>query len=143
MFAFFGKGLDMVIRTSETAQIQLILASGEKAQARSLMRDLQASRYAYHFAHSTDRKTLVADVKALIDRSKGSLPTVLVINSKFAGPCCETLLRVARDAAKVMAIECVVTNPPPGRGARARLARLGARLFDGEVSEILAEPALH
>jgi hypothetical protein len=133
----------MVIRTSETAQIQLILASGEKAQARSLMRDLQASKYVYQFAHNANRKTLVADVKAQIARSKGNLPIVLVINSKFAGTSCETLLRFARDASKAMAIECVVTNPPADDSARTRLAKLGARLFDGEVGEILAEPALH
>lgn len=133
----------MVIRTAETAQIQLILASGEKAQARSLLRDLQTSRYAYHFTQIADRKSLVADMKALIDRSSGSLPTVLVINCKFAGTCCESLLRIAREAATVMAIECVVTNPPADRSARARMARLGARLFDGEVSEFMAEPALH
>ncbi len=133
----------MVIRTSETAEIQLILATGEEAQARALLRDLQASKYAYHFARNTDPETLVADVKAQIARTKIGLPTVLVINSKFAGTCCETLLRLVRDAAKVMAIECIVTNLPADRTARARLARLGARLFDGEVSEILAEPALH
>jgi hypothetical protein len=133
----------MIVPDQRAAQLQLILVSGDKAQARALTRDLQESRYLYAFSHLDERASLVANVKAQIALVGRRLPIVLIINHKFAGSQCEILVRQANEAKKTMAIECVVTDLSADIQARARLHRLGARLFDGDPAEISMELSLH
>ena len=132
----------MIVSNPKTSNILLILVSNDKAQARTLMRDMQGSKYVYDFLHVADAASLLSDVQARIARGTRS-PVVLVINFQFAGAECETLLRIAREAQQFMAIECVVTHVPQGDKARGRLLGLGARLVDGNASEMPMELTLH
>ena len=124
----------MVVEDFTAAQIRLILASNDKAQAAQLLRDMRASKYFYGFALHNDSKTLLETVEQRIAEPL-NLPTVLIINYKFAAKQCEALLRLARTAAKDVPIECVVTHPPADPAVRAQLTALGATLYD-EGSEI-------
>jgi hypothetical protein len=132
----------MIVSNPRIANIQLILASNDKTQVRTLTRDLQASKYLYDFLHLDDTTSLVADIESRIAQGSKA-PIVLVINFQFAGAQCETLLRIAQDAQKVRAIECAVTNVPEGGSVRGRILKLGARLVEGNSSEMPMELTLH
>jgi hypothetical protein len=133
----------MIVPDERAAHLQLILVSGDKAQLNALMRDLKNSNYLYAFSHFDDSNTLVAGVQAQMTRGAGRIPLILIINHKFAGSNCETLVRYAQEAKKNMAIECVVTDLPKSTKAREQLHRLGARLFDGDPAEMPLELSLH
>lgn len=133
----------MVVDDPCGAQIELILASDNRAQARELARDLKASRYAYAFVHLSMRGGLVEALRAQIARNGGRMPTVVVIDYTLAGTDCEALVRDVQVAARARAIECLVTHPPMDDRIRARLVDLGARLFDGDVGDALPLLTLH
>jgi hypothetical protein len=133
----------MVVQDFETAQVHLILASDDEAQVRELTRDLQASKYRYVFDHRSRKQDLRDAVAGSLARNGGRIPTVMVINYNFATKECPGLLRLARDAGKKAAIECVVTNPPAVPDIQNALTALGARLFHARAATLLAEMTFH
>jgi len=133
----------MIVEDAVAAQIELILASDDPVQVRRLLSDLQASKYAYSFVSLSVREALLEAACRQILKNAGTTPTVLVINHAFAGAECEALLQLALNASQIAAIECVVTNPPSDSTARARLIRLGAKLFDGEPGDESVFLTLH
>jgi hypothetical protein len=133
----------MITHDLATAKILFILASDSSSELIGITRDLQRSRYRYFFAHYADKSALVESVRQRIADNNGRLPTVLLINDKFAGKECITLLELARDVRKSAAIECVVTHPPARENSRKVLLALGARLFNGEDGMAIAEQMLH
>jgi hypothetical protein len=133
----------MVVEDAAVAQIELILASDDSKQTQQLLTDLQASRYTYSFVCLFVREALLEAACRRILRNAGNTPSVIVINHAFAGPDCEALLQLARNASPIAAVECVVTDPPSDSMARAKLIRLGARLFQGERHSELMLLTLH
>jgi len=133
----------MIVEDAVSAQFELILASDDPVQVRRLLSDLQASKYAYSFVGLSVREALVETACRQILKNAGTIPTVVVINHAFAGADCEALLQLALNASQIAAIECVVTNPPSDGGARERLIRLGAKLFDGEPGDASMLLTLH
>lgn len=133
----------MITHDLATAQILFILVSDHRPQLQELTRDLQRSRYRYFFAPLADKACLLESVKQRIALNEGRLPIVLLINYKFAGKDCNTLLELARGLGKSAAIECVVTHPPRLESRRHVLEALGARLFDNEDGTAVTELTLH
>jgi hypothetical protein len=133
----------MITHDLATAQILFILVSDDRSQLHELTRDMQRSRYRYCFAQHADRSALLESVRQRIADNDGRLPTVLLINDRFAGKECVTLLELARGVAKSAAIECVVTHPPVRESRRKLLLALGARLYDGDDLMAIAEHRLH
>jgi hypothetical protein len=133
----------MITHDLATAQILFILVSDSRSQLNGMTHDLQRSRYRYFFAHHADKPALVESVRQRIAGNGGRVPTVLLINGKFARKECVALLELARGVAKSAAIECVVTHPPALESQRKALLALGARLFDGDDGMAVAEHVLH
>ncbi len=133
----------MITHALATAQILLILVSDNRRQMQELTHDLERSRYRYFVDLHADRSTLPDSVGQRIAGNAGRLPTVLLINYKFAGKDCNILLELARSRAASAAIECVVTHPPMLESRRQWLQGLGARLFDNDDGVATAELALH
>ena len=122
----------MVVEDAASCQIELILASDDPCQTRQLLGDLQSSKHAYSFVSLSVREALVEAACRQILKNAGKTPSVLVINHDFAGADCEVLLQLAMNASPIVAIACVVTNPPSEPDARERLVSLGATLFESE-----------
>lgn len=133
----------MLVQDAAGAQIQLILASDNKAEAMQLTRDLHASKYAYRVLHLGDRATLLDSLKRVISETGRTVPTVVVVNYNFAGRSSEALLQLANGISQDVAIECVVTSTPLDDGIRRRLKDLGATLFDGDLENISGNLTFH
>ncbi len=133
----------MVVQDPSGAQIELILASNDAAQIRQLRQDVETSKFSYSFVHLSDRASLVANATRHIALNGGKIPIVMVINYKFAGADCDFILRAAKAASAISAIESVVTDPPRNNALRQRLIHLGARLFNSDSADIRHQLTLH
>lgn len=133
----------MVVRSSSTAQIHLILASDDWAEVRQIERDLKTSKFAYAFTHFDKADTVVQALKRHVSETRFAVPTVVVINYRFAAVDCVSLVDIVRSAAKKTAIECVVTHPPADNDTRDKLAALGARVFDEDEDSLMADLRVH
>lgn len=133
----------MVVQDFAAAHIHLILASDDERQVRELTRDLKASRYRYILTHSSRKDGLPNAVAGTLAHNGGRLPTVLVINYKFAPRDCAALLRLAHAAGKKGAIQCIVTDPPADPDIQRKLTQMGARLFLADDATLLSEMTFH
>jgi hypothetical protein len=133
----------MLVPDLSGAQIEIILASNDPVQIGRLRRDLTASKFAYFFVILSDHLALLAAAARQITANDAQTPMVFVIDYKFAESVCDEMLQYVCSTSHMSTIECVVINPPTNAALRHRLLSKGARLFEGDTTEMAQQITRH
>ncbi len=66
-------------------------------------------------------------------KSRRPLPVIVILDFEFLEDSCERVAAQVVDMKIRLAIECIVTRPPPFGQLKDRLDRMGAFLFDPDA----------
>lgn len=127
----------MIVERPEQATCEIVLVSGDERHARDLLADLSTAPRRYVLSRVTDRKGADRALKGLLARRSRRLPVLVMLDFEWIGLACERLAAAVVSLKDQMAVECLVTRPPPYGRMTQRLRRMGVFLFD-PVSEIPA-----
>jgi len=118
---------------SNTADVELIIVTDDRAHGQSIRDSLSGGRYRYAITHIGQRATLLEDFEATVEGVRGKRPAIVFLDCAFLKGQAETWASRILALRRSMAIECVATRPPAEAHRRALLSMLGASLFDGSA----------
>jgi hypothetical protein len=123
----------MLVENDTVALLEIILVSDDADHARVLMTDLDRSRFPFTVTCISARRRIDTTLKSLGEARHRRLPVIVMLDFEFLQGECEDCATQIIDMKTRLAIECIVTRPPPFGQVVDRLKRTGAFLFDPDA----------
>lgn len=120
----------MLVETAAVAQFEIVLISDDEDHAHLLMADLDTSQHRFSVTCVSDRGGVMPALDRLTERQRRKLPVIVMLDFEFLQDSCEALAAHIVELQSNIAIECIVTRPPPAGKFIDRLHGMGAFLFD-------------
>ena len=117
-------------------KIALVLISYEEVHGRALLKQLNASRYAYLVTRIVAPDAMHGEFEKAVESACGQRPVIVFLDAQTLDRETERLAARVQQLQRQMAIACVVTRARDEPLQRARLRALGATVFDERANKL-------
>jgi hypothetical protein len=123
----------MLVENDTAAQLEIILVSDDADHARVLVTDLGSSTLPFTVTYVSERRRIRSALEGLTETSRRPLPVIVMLDFEFLHDSCGDLAAQIVDMKPHLAIDCIVTRPPPFGQLLDRLNNIGAFMFDPDA----------
>ncbi len=119
------------------------MISDDRDHARRLLADLQTSQWPFLVTRVFDRQAVIPALGRLTVGPPRRMPVIVMLDFEFLGLECEAIAAQALQLKDLVAVECLVTRPPPVGRVVDTLRRMGVFLFDADFEIAAPLQLLH